>query len=96
MHGPATISQIQQLTADSFGISIEELLSHKRTAELSLARQIAMFIAREKTEESLQQIGISFNKKDHTTVLYACKKIEDLLKIDSRVKMVVENVVKKL
>lgn len=95
-HGPATISQIQQLTADSFGISVEELLSHKRTAELSLARQIAMFIAREKTEESLQQIGISFNKKDHTTVLYACKKIEDLLKLDSRVKMVVENVVKKL
>lgn len=95
-HGPATISQIQQLTADSFGISVEELLSHKRTAELSLARQIAMFVAREKTEESLQQIGISFNKKDHTTVLYACKKIEDLLKIDSRVKMVVENVVKKM
>ncbi len=95
-HGPATISQIQQLTADSFGVSIEELLSHKRTAELSLARQIAMFVAREKTEESLQQIGISFNKKDHTTVLYACKKIEDLLKLDSRVKMVVENVVKKL
>lgn len=95
-HGPATITQIQQLTADSFGISIDDLLSKKRTAELSLARQIAMFITREKTEESLQQIGISFNKKDHTTVLYACKKVEDLLKFDGRVKMIVENVVKKL
>ncbi len=95
-HGPATINQIQQLTADAFGISIEDLLSRKRTAELSLARQIAMFIVRNKTEESLQQIGLSFNKKDHTTVLYACNKVEDLLKDDSRVKMIVENVVKKL
>lgn len=95
-HGPTSISQIQQLTADAFGLSIEDLLSHKRTAELALARQIAMYIVRSKTEESLQQIGISFNKKDHTTVIYACKKVEELLTSDSRVKMIVENVVKKL
>jgi len=95
-NGPVTIERIQQLTAESFGFSISDFLSKKRTAELALARQIAMFIARDKTEESLQQIGLCFNKKDHTTVIYACKKVESLLKSDKRVKMIVENVVKKL
>lgn len=95
-NGPVTMERIKQLTAESFGFSTSDLLSKKRTAELALARQIAMYIARNKTEESLQQIGISFNKKDHTTVIYGCKKIEDLLNSDERVKMIVENVVKKL
>lgn len=95
-NGPVTIEKIQQLTAESFGFSIQDLLSKKRTAELALARQIAMYIIRNKTEESLQQIGLCFNKKDHTTVIYACKKVEDLLNSDKRVKMIVDNVVKKL
>ncbi len=95
-HGPVTINQIQQLTADAFGFSLDELLSKKRTADIALARHVAMFIAREKTDESLQQIGLCFNKKDHTTVFHACNKIESLIKSDGRVKMIVDNVVKKL
>jgi len=95
-NGPVTLERIKQLTAEAFGFSMSDMLSKKRTAELALARQIAMYVARLKTEESLQQIGISFNKKDHTTVIYGCKKIEDLLNTDERVKMIVENVVKKL
>jgi chromosomal replication initiator protein len=55
-----------------------------------------MYVARNKTEESLQQIGYCFNKKDHTTVIHACRKIEDLVKSDSRVKMYVDNIVSKL
>ena len=78
------------------GFSIDDLLSQNRTADLATAIQIAMYLSREKTEESLQQIGRAFNKKDHTTVIHACRKIEELLKTDMRMKNFVENIVSKL
>jgi chromosomal replication initiator protein len=94
--GPVNIGLIQQLVAETFGISTEDLLSPKRTADLALARQVAMYLARNRTGESLQQIGYAFNKKDHTTVIHACKKVEELLKNDLRVRSFVDNVVSKL
>ncbi|MDO5562149.1 MAG: chromosomal replication initiator protein DnaA [Synergistaceae bacterium] len=96
VNGAVNIGLIQQLVAETFGISIEDLLSQNRSADLALARQVAMYIARNKTNESLQQIGYAFNKKDHTTVIHACKKIEDLLKKDLRVRSFVDNIVNKL
>ena len=87
---------IQQLTAENFGITVEDLVSSKRTSDLALARQIAMFIAREKINDSLQQIGYAFNKKDHTTVLHACKKIENMMKTNIRVKTIVDNIRNKM
>lgn len=96
MAGPISIGLIQQQVAESFGISMEDLLSQKRTADLALARQVAMYMARNKTGESLQQIGYAFNKKDHTTVIHACKKVEDLIKTDLRVRSFVDNIASKL
>lgn len=95
-HGPVNIEQIQQLVAEAFGIPVEDLTSSKRTAELALSRQVAMYLSRELTEASLQQIGYAFNKKDHTTVLHACRKIDELIKSDLRIKVIVDNVKKKL
>lgn len=94
--GPVSIGLIQQLVSETFGFSIEELLSQNRTADLALARQVAMYLARNKTEESLQQIGYAFNKKDHTTVIHACKKVDELIKTDMRVRSFVDNIVAKL
>jgi chromosomal replication initiator protein len=94
--GPVNIGLIQQLVAETFGISTDDLLSPKRTADLALARQVAMYLARNRTGESLQQIGYAFNKKDHTTVIHACKKVEELMKNDLRVRSFVDNVVSKL
>ena len=91
-----SVDYIQQLTAESFGITVEDLVSSKRTSDLALARQIAMFIAREKINDSLQQIGYAFNKKDHTTVLHACKKIENMMKTNIRVKTIVDNIRNKM
>ena len=96
LRGPVSIDLIKHLVAESFGIPVEELSSSKRTSDLALARQIAMYLSREYTEASLQQIGYGFNKKDHTTVLHACRKIDELLKNDLRVKSIVDNVRKKL
>ena len=94
--GPASIDFIQQMTAEAFGITVEELVSTKRTADLALARQIAMYLARTHLNESLQQIGYAFNKKDHTTVLHACKKIEELVKNNLRVRSVIDAIKGKL
>ena len=84
------------MVSEAFGISIEELTSKNRSAELALARQVAMYLARNKTNESLQQIAYAFNKKDHTTVIHANNKVVELLKTDLRVRTYVDNIVKKL
>lgn len=94
--GPVSIDYIQQLTAESFGITVEDLVSTKRTSDLALARQIAMYLSRDRLSDSLQQIGYAFNKKDHTTVLHACKKIEEMVKNNIRVKTIVDNIRNKL
>ena len=94
--GPVTIEVIQQYVAEGYGLSVEDLTSSKRTAEVSLARQVAMYLSRSHTEASLQQIGYAFKKKDHTTVIHACKKIGELLKSDPKVRGFVENVADKL
>ena len=95
-HGQISIDHIQQLVSESFGITVEDLVSAKRTSDLALARQIAMYLARDLLNDSLQQIGYAFNRKDHTTVLHACKKIEEMLKGDIRVKTIVDNIRNKL
>ncbi len=96
-HGTeVTVGLIQQLTAETFGFTIEELLSKKRTAELALARQVAMYIARNKTSLGLKKIAQAFNKNDHTNVLHACNKISDVIKTDIRVRSFVDNIVNKL
>lgn len=94
--GSISIGLIQQITAETFGFSVDDLLSKKRTAELALARQVAMYVARSKTSEPLIQIAYAFNKKDHTVVIHACKKISELVKTDLRVRSFVDNIVGKL
>jgi chromosomal replication initiator protein len=90
--GDISVDHIQQMTAESFNLTVEDLISSKRTSNLALARQIAMYLARDMTKDSLQQIGYAFNKKDHTTVMHACKKIEEMMKSNIRVKTLVDNI----
>lgn len=94
--GPVTIGSIQHLVSEVFAVPVTDMLSRSRQAEITLARQAAMYIARQNTNNSLQQIGTAFNRKDHTTVLHACEKIEGLIKSDMRVKTFVDEVVEKL
>jgi len=94
--GPVSIEMIQQVTAETFGLPISALTSNKRTSEIALARQVAMYISREYTDSSLQHIGYAFNRKDHTTVLHACKKITEAYKKDLRIRNVVDSIREKL
>lgn len=94
--GPVSIDLIQQIVSEESNFTIEELVSSKRTSEIALARQIAMYVCRKHTESSLQQISTAFNKKDHTTVIHAQKKIAQMLKDNNRVKTIVDNIESKL
>lgn len=89
---PTTIENLQKLVSEEFRMSIDDLSSSKRTADVAFARQIAMYLCCEYTKSSLHQIGVAFNKKDHTTVMHSRKKIERLLGDDENVKRIVENI----
>lgn len=73
-----SIENIQKTVADYYHIKMVELLSKKRTRNLTRPRQIAMTLARELTIMSLPEIGNSFGGKDHSTVIHACKTINNL------------------
>jgi chromosomal replication initiator protein len=72
--GPPTIAVIQQVVAEVFGLTREELVSPSRTARVAWPRQVAMYLSREHTHETLPAIGASFGGRDHSTVLHACKR----------------------
>ena len=79
------IENIQQTVAEYYKIRVADLLSKKRSRDIARPRQIAMAFAKEYTNMSLPQIGDRFGGRDHTTVLHACRKVEDLLQTDSKV-----------
>ncbi|MDP2772077.1 MAG: helix-turn-helix domain-containing protein, partial [Nocardioides sp.] len=74
-----TAAVIIAQTAAYFGVSIEDLTGPSRGRHLVQGRQIAMYLCRELTELSLPKIGAQFGNRDHTTVMYAQRKINDLL-----------------
>jgi chromosomal replication initiator protein len=72
------IENIQKTIADYYKIRVGDLLSKKRTRSIARPRQLAMALAKELTNHSLPEIGDGFGGRDHTTVLHACRKIEEL------------------
>ena len=74
--GQISIELIQRTVADYYGIKIGDMGSSRRPARLVLPRQIAMYLAKELTQKSLPEIGEAFGGRDHTTVLYAVRKIQ--------------------
>ncbi|MBI5429116.1 MAG: chromosomal replication initiator protein DnaA [Nitrosomonadales bacterium] len=73
-----SVENIQKTVAEYYRLKISDLLSKKRTRNLTRPRQLAMTLARELTTMSLPEIGNSFGGKDHSTVIHACKTIADL------------------
>jgi chromosomal replication initiator protein len=70
------VRDIQKLTAQYFNISIGDLLSNKKSHKISYPRQMAMYLCRKLTDLSFKEIGESFDKKDHSTVIYAVRRME--------------------
>jgi chromosomal replication initiator protein len=78
--------QIVDAVASAFGITTEKLMSRDRTREIALPRQVAMYLLREEANASLPQIGQVLGGRDHTTVMYACEKIADLIESDDHLR----------
>jgi len=81
-----SIENIQQTVAEYYKLRVTDLLSKKRSRNIARPRQLAMFLAKEYTNLSLPQIGARFGGRDHTTVLYACRRIEELIQTDPGIK----------
>jgi chromosomal replication initiator protein len=79
-----SIENIQKTVADYFNIRGSDLLSSKRSRTIARPRQVAMALAKELTNHSLPEIGESFGGRDHTTVLYATRKVAELRDTDNR------------
>jgi chromosomal replication initiator protein len=79
---PSSIAEIQAAVGTHFGLAGGELLSSGRTARIAWPRQVAMYLSRELTGESLPSIGRHFGGRDHTTVLHACRRTAERLATD--------------
>lgn len=80
-----TINNIQKTAAEYFNIRVSDLHAKSRSRQVARPRQVAMALAKELTDHSLPEIGDAFGGRDHTTVLHACRKVQELKAKDSRV-----------
>jgi chromosomal replication initiator protein len=78
--------EVLRKVADTFGVGMERMLGRDRSREVALPRQIAMYLLREESNISLPQIGEALGGRDHTTVMYGCEKVADLLEQDDRLR----------
>ena len=78
-----TIEEIQKKAASHYAIKLGDMLSARRDRKVALPRQVAMYLSKRLTTQSLPEIGKNFGDRDHTTVLHAIKKIEEKIKSDA-------------
>lgn len=89
-----SIEVIQRVVAEYFSLSYNDLKGKKRTQNIVLPRQIAMYIAREITEYSTTELGLEFGGRDHTTVMHACQKIEERIRSDPTLEPMIQNLIR--
>ncbi len=85
-----TVQEIRDIVCDYYGVSLESLLSETRKREIVQARQVAMYFAKLKTKDSLTTIGTTIGKRNHATVLHACKTVQDLIDTDKSFRASIE------
>ena len=85
-----------QTVASAYGITTDRILGRERSRIIALPRQVAMYLMREESNASLPQIGDALGGRDHTTVMYGCDKIADLLERDDKIRRKVIEIREKL
>ncbi len=91
-----TVDEIQKVTAEHFGLKQSDLISQRRTRSVARPRQAAMWLAKKLTTRSLPDIGRRFGDRDHTTVLHAVRRIEELRATDTQLARDLETLTRKL
>ncbi len=80
-----SIDNIQKTVCEFYGLRVSDLKGKRRNRQIARPRQVAMALAKELTSMSLPDIGDAFGGRDHTTVIHACKKIDELSRTDSKI-----------
>ncbi len=93
---PPSIDRVLQVTCAAFAVSRDELLSAGRSSRLAWARQVAMYLARRHTGATLPAIGERFGGRNHTTVMYACRKAGERLAADPAAQALVHDLERRL
>lgn len=93
---PITVAAINIVVGNTFGIPESVLLSKRRTQDVAMARQVAMYLARTLTSMSLKTIGAEYGGRDHSTVIHAVNVVRDQLKVDSDLKLRVDQAISAL
>ncbi len=91
-----TVEFIQKLVAEHFNVPVEKLAGKTRKRSIVVARQLSMYLAKNLTNKSLKAIGDQFGGRDHSTVIYSCKTVQDLLDTDMTIKEDVNALEKKI
>ena len=92
MNATITIEDIQKIVVNYYDISTTDFLSARRSRHIARPRQIAMYLSKKLTTKSLPEIGRKFTGRDHTTVIHAIKKIEDLMQKDKKFEVEVQEI----
>ena len=90
------IEKIQEAVGAFYGVSVKEIKGSRRVQNIVLARQVAMYLSREMTDNSLPRIGKEFGGKDHTTVIHAYEKIKSMVDTDDNLRLEIQSIKKKL
>ncbi len=93
---PINVDHIQKIVCEYFGLKLTDIKAKRRTKEVALPRQIAMYITKQLTDMSLSDIGKGFGGKDHATVIYACKQVEEKRAKDEAFNRMIENLIRKI
>jgi chromosomal replication initiator protein len=91
-----TVDAIQKMVAEHFKISVEKIQGKTRKREIVIARQLSMFLAKNMTDTSLKTIGENFGGRDHSTVIYSCNTVSELMDTDSNFRETVDELEKKI
>ena len=88
----SNISKIQKAVADYYNITVKDLKSKKRSANINFPRQIAIYLCRNYTNESFPKIGLEFGNRNHSTIIHACDKIKNDLKENKKLAEVLKEI----
>ena len=91
-----TVEYIQGLVADHFELPVEILQGKTRKRQVVIARQLSMYLAKKLTDKSLKAIGANFGGRDHSTVIYSCRTVQDLMETDAILKDTVSELERKV
>jgi chromosomal replication initiator protein len=95
-HRALTVQEVQSVVANHYGLQSKDLCGRRRTNTVAFPRQLAMYLCRTHLDVPLAEIGENFGGRDHTTVLYACAKVESLIKGDLTLRRTLSTLVDRL